>query len=197
MVRLMFHSLVTFSRFANQTSCTQEYKATKKQTVRLQLNEKKSKESQTRLKSWYWKRKPTWRKDLITYNNHPWVMFSFNWLVIIWRRGEGVGIRLRLDVQGQGGGRILDVDGQGGGGSWKLDNFHGRHMCIIPNYKCHGIDQSCLKMPSQSSAKNIKKNCPRKTRSFLLMVQFVASLNVHIVRTFASLWSWRYNTKQE
>ena len=21
---------------------------------------------------------------------------------------------------------------KGGGGSWKLDNFHGRHMCIIP-----------------------------------------------------------------
>ena len=52
--------------------------------VRLQLNEKKSKESQTRLMGWYWKRKPTWRKDLITYNSHPWIMFSFNWLAIIW-----------------------------------------------------------------------------------------------------------------
>ena len=30
-------------------NCTQEYKATKKQTVKLKLNEKKSKESQTRL----------------------------------------------------------------------------------------------------------------------------------------------------
>ena len=38
--------------------------------------------------SWYCKRKPTWRKDLVTYNSHPWIMFSFNWLVIIWRRGE-------------------------------------------------------------------------------------------------------------
>ena len=35
--------------------------------------------------SCYWKRKPTWRKDLITYNSHHWIMFSFNWLVIIWR----------------------------------------------------------------------------------------------------------------
>ena len=38
-------------------------------------------------------------------------MFSFNWK--------------------HKGGRTLDVDGQGGGGSWKLDKFHGRLMCII------------------------------------------------------------------
>ena len=38
---------------------TQEYKATKKQIVRLQLNEKKLKESQTISMSWYWKGKPT------------------------------------------------------------------------------------------------------------------------------------------
>ena len=35
----------------------QEHKATKKQIARLELNEKKSKESQARLISWYWKRK--------------------------------------------------------------------------------------------------------------------------------------------
>ena len=64
---------------------TQEHKVTKKQIVRVQLNKNKSKEKQTRLMSWYWKRKPTWRKDLTTYNNHPWIMFSFNRLVIIWR----------------------------------------------------------------------------------------------------------------
>ena len=55
----------------------------------LQQNEKMSIESQTRLRSWYWKRKPTWRKDLITYNNHSRIMFLFNWLDIIWRLGEG------------------------------------------------------------------------------------------------------------
>ena len=57
----------------------------------LQLNEKKSMENQTRLMSWYWKRKSTWRKDLMLYNSHPRIMFYFNWLVIIWRekRGEG------------------------------------------------------------------------------------------------------------
>ena len=60
--------------------------------------------------------------------SHASIIFSFNWLVIIWRRG----IRLKLDVQVQVGGRILDVDGKGGGGSYKLDNFHGRHMFITP-----------------------------------------------------------------
>ena len=40
---------------------------------------------------------------------------------------------MKLDIQGQGDGRILDVEGQRGWGSWKLDNFHGCHMCIIPN----------------------------------------------------------------
>ena len=31
------------------------------------------------------------------------------------------------------GGNVLDVDGHGGGESWKLDNFHGGHLCIVPN----------------------------------------------------------------
>ena len=74
--------------------------------------------------SWYWKRKSTWRKDLITYNSHPWIMFSLSWLDIIWRGG----VRLKLYLQGQGGGRILEVDGRGGGGPWKLENFPGRHV---------------------------------------------------------------------
>ena len=69
-----------------------------------QLNEKKSKESKTRLMSWDWKRKPIWRNDLTTNNSHPWIMFSFNWLVIIWRGGRR-GVRLKLDVQGKEGGR--------------------------------------------------------------------------------------------
>ena len=45
-----------------------------------------------------------------------------------------------LDVHGQAGRNILDVDGQvvegGGGGrgegARKLDNFDGRHICIVP-----------------------------------------------------------------
>ena len=47
------------------------------------------KESQTRLMSWYWKRKLTWGKELVTYNGHSWIMFGFNWLVITWRGEEG------------------------------------------------------------------------------------------------------------
>ena len=33
------------------------------------------------------------------------------------------GVRLKLDVQDQGGGRILDVDGQGGWGVLKSGQF--------------------------------------------------------------------------
>ena len=71
--------------------------------------------------SWYWKRKPTWRKDLITYNSHPWICLLF----IIWLsfEEEGEEDRLKLNVQGQGGGRILDVDGQGGGRFLKIRQF--------------------------------------------------------------------------
>ena len=98
----------------------------------LQLNEKKPMESQTRLMSWYWKRKPTWRKDLITYNSNPRIIFPFNWPVIIRRRGGGR-VSLKLDVQGQGSGRIMDVAAQGSGRSCKLGNFHRRPMCIVPN----------------------------------------------------------------
>ena len=114
------YKLKTFRDIFGQLH-TQEYKTTKKQIVRFQLNEKKSKESQTRLISWYWKRKPTWRKDLITYNSHPSIMFFFNWLVIIWREREGG--RLKLDVQGQEGGRIFGrrwTRGVGGLKNWTI-----------------------------------------------------------------------------
>ena len=56
-------------------------------------------------------------------------------LLIDWLSfGEKGGVRLKLDVQGQGCGRIVDVNGQGGGGfeSWTI---HGCHMYIIPNKK--------------------------------------------------------------
>ena len=64
----------------------------------LQVNGKKSMESQTRLMSWYWKTDLK-DKDLITYNSHPWIIFPFNWLVIIWR---GRRVCLQFDVQPQG-----------------------------------------------------------------------------------------------
>ena len=94
----------------------------------LQLNEKKSMESDelilkrmesNELMSWYWKRKPTWRRDLITYNSRPRILFHFNWLVIIWKGG----IYLKLDVQSQGSGRILYVTGQSGWGVLKIGQF--------------------------------------------------------------------------
>ena len=129
----------------------------------LQLNEKKSMESDelilkrmesNELMSWYWKRKPTWRRDLITYNSRPRILFHFNWLVIIWKGG----IYLKLDVQSQGSGRILYVTGQSGWGVLKLDNFHGRHMCIVATYilmawqlsrleRLNGIQWSYVQIP--------------------------------------------------
>ena len=65
-------------------------------------------------------------------NIQPWIMFSFNWLVII-SREEGVVWNLTSNFE-----RVYDYWMQinkRGGGSWKLDNFHGRHMCIIPKKK--------------------------------------------------------------
>ena len=59
--------------------------------------------------------------DMMSYISHPWIMFSVNWLVIIWSGGGE--ICLKLDVQGQEGGRILDVDGQGGWGVLKIVQF--------------------------------------------------------------------------
>ena len=46
--------------------------------------------------------------------------------IVCWRE-----FQLKLDVQSQGGGKSLDVDGLWGEGSGKLDNFHGRHVCIV------------------------------------------------------------------
>ena len=117
------YKLKTFRDVFGQLQ-TQGYKATKKQIVRYQLNEKKSKESQTRLMSWYWKRKLTWKKDLITYNSHPWIMYSFNWLVIIWRGEEGGGV-LSFEIRHprSTGWRNFGRKWTRGWESWKLDNF--------------------------------------------------------------------------
>ena len=51
------------------------------------------------------------KKDLITYNSHPWIMLSFNWLVIIRK---------------EGGSFVIGPPRSGGGRT-----FHGRHICII------------------------------------------------------------------
>ena len=57
---------------------------------------------------------------------------------------------------------------------------------LLHNYKCYGVDQGRYRKPLQSSAKNVKSNYLKKAGSFLLAVQFVTSLNVYIVRAFAS-----------
>lgn len=55
---------------------------------------------------------------LITHDSLPWIMISFNAFVIIWRRE----VLLKLNVQGQGGGRISDIDKQGDEGleTWTI-----------------------------------------------------------------------------
>ena len=65
------------------------------------------------------KRKTDLKEGLIIDNSNLCIMFFLiDWLlVIIWRRGGGV--RLKLDVQRQEGGIFLDVDGQG---VWGLEN---------------------------------------------------------------------------
>ena len=59
------------------------------ETILASAKWKEVSEQPDRIVSWYWKRKPTWRKDLITYNSHPRIMFPFNWLAIIWRVRKG------------------------------------------------------------------------------------------------------------
>ena len=63
-------------------------------------------------------------------------MFSFNLLVIIWK--EGGGARLKLNVQGQGGGRILDADGQVGWGVLKIEQLS------WTSYMYHPLSRSIL-----------------------------------------------------
>ena len=59
------------------------------------------------------------------YNSHPRIMFRFKRLVIIWRRQweGGGGIRLKLEVLGQGSRRVLDLAGQGGWEILKIRQF--------------------------------------------------------------------------
>ena len=80
------------------------------------------------------KGKPTWRKDLITYKIQPWIMFSFYWLVIIWRSGEG---GLWSFENGRSRSRQWKNFGRrwkrGVRGSWKMDNFHG---CFLLDGLC-------------------------------------------------------------
>ena len=60
-------------------------------------------------------------------------------MFIIWRAGGGGGgVRLKLDVQGQGGERILDVDRRGGG-VLKIGQFSWISYVYHPKPKQIGI----------------------------------------------------------
>ena len=53
-------------------------------------------------------------------------------------------VHLKLDVQGQGVRNLFWCRWTGGRGSGKLDNFHGPHMCIVPNknnFECLSIQE--------------------------------------------------------
>ena len=103
-------------------------------------------ESQTRLMSWYWKRKPTWRKDLIRYNSHPWIIFFLiDWLSFRDWMGEE---RSSFEV-GRPRSRWwknFDVAGQSKGGSWQLDNFHERpiHAYVFFSLSIHFWILHCI-----------------------------------------------------
>ena len=51
--------------------------------------------------------------------------------IVCWREW---GSSFKIGRPKSKGGKMLDVDRQRGGRSWKLDNFYGRHMCIVPNF---------------------------------------------------------------
>ena len=48
---------------------------------------------------------------------------------------------------------------------------------LLHNYKYHGVILSHFQNRLQSSAKKVKSNYPKTTRSFLPVVQFVTTLN--------------------
>ena len=52
------------------------------------------------------------------------------------------------------------LDGQGGGGSWKLHNFHGRQMCIVPKKRRPADTQYLLTLW-------LEVKCPESYSAFL------------------------------
>ena len=83
-----------------------------------------------------------WGRDYKSVKNKcdvTWFLFLFLFYsflctmqFLFYSSPERVGVRWKLDVEGEGVNKILDVDEQGNGTSWKLDNFHGRRMCVVP-----------------------------------------------------------------
>ena len=73
----------------------------------------------------YWKRKPTWTKDLI-------VLFEICVLLIDWLSLERRGFVWNWTSKVMEWTNFECRWTRDGGGSWKLSNFHWRLMCIIP-----------------------------------------------------------------
>ena len=94
------------------------------------LNEKTLKESQTRLTSWYWKRKPTRRNNLTTYNSHVLILF----FLLDWSSFREGRVHLKLDVQDQRNGRILGVDEQGGWRKMMIITRRTTHTTSVKNF---------------------------------------------------------------
>ena len=91
-----------------------------------ELNEKKVNGKPDKTNELILKRKPSWGKYLITYNIYPRIMFP-EWLSF-GKRGDFVW-NWMSNIKGLEEFRMwLD---KGSRGSWKTDNFHGRHMCIV------------------------------------------------------------------
>ena len=101
------------------------------------------------------------------------VILGLCFLLIDWLSFGG-GLLLKLDVQDQGVEDFWTLMDEAGGRSRKLDNFHGCHMCIVPNsyYHMHynsnktkSIFRQIWKSNDESEFKYFKKlNLQKKKR---------------------------------
>ena len=89
--------------------------------------------------SWCWKWKPIWRKGLIAYNSDLWIMVLLSDWLSFGKEGRLKWTSKVKEVEEFW--KLMDKEGgwKGGWGCWKLDNFHGRHMCIIPYRGWHSL----------------------------------------------------------
>ena len=104
MLQLLFYSLLTFS------SCPNEKVDCKMSTKSLNNHKWKtswyfSTTAHARVYSQYWKRQPKWKKELIGYSSHTWIVF----LEFLGFHLEKENVCFNFDVKVQGGGRILDA----------------------------------------------------------------------------------------
>ena len=94
---------------------------------------------------------------------------------------------MKLDVQDQGGGKLLDEAGQGSEESWKFDNFRGRHICIAPNV------QMCANMSRTSVYFAISKLTLSFSYSFHLTCTILSKVHFY---TVYSMFLFLFNQSQ-